>query len=116
VAVYAFFPIAVIRFILNTTILFLKDPDEIHPITGQGNLIQDNLNFLVAPAQHPVLYTLLGSLSPLWFYWLWMNSTGLKNAGEKVSPSIAWAATFAIYGLVICFGVILALLFPSFLS
>ncbi len=115
-AVYASFPVAVIRFILNTIILFIKDPIEIHPITGQGSLIQDNLSFLVTGAENPVLYTLLSAFSLLAFYWIWMNATGLKNAGERVTPSIAWSATLAIFFVGVTLSVVAALLFPSFIS
>ena len=114
--IYASFPVAVIRFILNSIILFLKDPAEIHPILGQQSLIQDNLNFLVSSAEHPVLYTLLGSISLLAFYWLWLNATGLKNAGERVTGTAAWSATIGIYVLLILFGVAMAALFPAFMS
>jgi hypothetical protein len=115
-AVYAAFPVAVIRFVLNMLLLFIKDPDEIHPITGQSSLVQDNLNFLVAPSENPVLYTLLSLFGLLMFYWLWLTATGLKNAGERVTSSIAWTATLTIYGLFILLGVLSALLFPSFIS
>ena len=114
--IYASFPVAVIRFILNSIILFLKDPAEIHPILGQQTLIQDNLNFLVSSAEHPVLYTLLGSISLLAFYWLWLNATGLKHAGEKVTGTAAWSATIGVYVLLILFGVAMAALFPAFMS
>jgi hypothetical protein len=50
------------------------------------------------------------------FYWLWLTATGLKNAGERVTSSIAWTATLTIYGLFILLGVLSALLFPSFIS
>ena len=112
--VYAFFPVAVLRFILNTVILFIKDPTDIHPITGQSSLIQDNLSFLVVPAEHPVLYTLLGMFSLLWFYWIWLNATGLKNTGERVGSSAAWTATLSVFFLMILLGTVAALLFPSF--
>jgi hypothetical protein len=115
-AVYAAFPIAVIRFVLNTIILFIKDPVDIHPITGQGSLIQDNLNFLVTPSEMPVLYTFLSSFSLLAFYWIWMNATGLKNAGERVSASTAWTATLAIFLFGVVLSVVMAFLFPSFIS
>jgi hypothetical protein len=115
-AVYAYFPFSVIRSVLNTLVLYLKDPSEIHPILGQQTLIQDNLNFLVLPAQHPVIYTLLGSLSILGFYWIWLNATGLKNSGEKVSGSIAWSASIGVYALLLCLGLAMAALFPSFIS
>jgi len=115
-AIYASFPVAVIRFVLNTTVLFLKDPDEIHPILGQQTLIQDNLNFLVAPSEHPVIFTLLGSFSILFFYWLWMNATGLKAAGERITGTIAWSAAITIFALIVFFGVAMSALFPSFIS
>jgi hypothetical protein len=115
-AVYAYFPYSVIRFVLNTLVLHLKDPAEIHPIIGQQTLIQDNLNFLVLPADNPILYTLLGAFSILGFYWLWLNSTGLKNAGERVSGSTAWTASIGIYLLLVILGVIAAAIFPSFIS
>lgn len=114
--VYASFPVSIIRFVLNTIILHLKDPTDIHPILGQQSLIQDNLNFLVLPAEHPVIYTVLGAFSLLGFYWLWLNATGLKNAGEKVSGTAAWSATIGVFALLLLFGVAMAALFPSFIS
>ncbi len=115
-AVYAGFPVAVVRFVLNTIILFIKDPIDVHPVLGQSSLIQDNLGFLANAADNPVLYVLLSSFSLLIFYWLWMNATGLKTAGEKVSSTIAWAATLTLFGVILLFGVAMALFFPSFLS
>jgi hypothetical protein len=114
--IYAAFPVAVIRFVLNSIILFLKDPAEIHPILGQQTLIQDNLNFLVSPGENPVIFTLLGSISLLAFYWLWLNATGLKHAGEKVTGTAAWSATIGVYVLLVLFGVTMAALFPAFIS
>ncbi|MBK8467265.1 MAG: YIP1 family protein [Chloracidobacterium sp.] len=114
--IYATFPVSVIRFVLNTVLLFIKDPDDIHPILGQQTLIQDNPNFLVLPAEHPIIFTLLGSFSLLLFYWIWMIATGLKNTGEKVTGTIAWSAALSIYVLLIIFGVAMAALFPSFIS
>lgn len=114
--VYAAFPFSVIRSLLNTLILFLKDPIDIHPILGQSSLIQDNLSFLVLPSEHPVIYVLLASLSLLGFYWLWLNATGLKNAGEKISSNIGWTASISIYLLLVFFSLGMAALFPSFLS
>lgn len=115
-AVYASFPVAVIRFVLNTIVLFIKDPTDIHPIMGQTSLIQDNLGFLVTPADNPVIYTVLASLSLLWFYWVWLNATGLKNTGERVSGSTAWTASVAVFGAIVLLGAAMAFLFPSFIS
>ncbi len=115
-AVYASFPVAVIRFLLSTIILFVKDPTDIHPITGQTSLVQDNLSFLVVPADNPVIYTLLGAFSLLWFYWVWLNAAGIKDAGEKVTPSIGWTAALTVYFLIVALGTVAAFLFPSFIS
>lgn len=116
VGVYAAFPVAVIRFVLNTIVLYMKDPSEIHPILGQSSLIQDNLSFLVSSAENPVIYTVLASLSLLSFYWIWLNATGLQNGGDNVSSSTGWSGSLIAFGIIFFFGVILALLFPSFIS
>jgi hypothetical protein len=115
-AIYAALPIGILKFILNSIILFSKDPSDIHPILGQQSLIQDNLNFLVLPAEHPVIFTLLGSLSLLTFYWVWLNATGLKNAGERVSGTVAWSASLGIFLALIVLGAAMATFFPSFIS
>jgi hypothetical protein len=116
VAAYAAFPVAFIRYVLGSIVLYLKDPTEIHPILGQGSLVQDNLSFLINPADHPVIYVLLASFSLLIFYGLFLNINGLKNAGEKVSPTIAWTASLTIWLIMMIFGVAVAFLFPSFFS
>ncbi len=115
-AIYAALPVSIIRFLLNTVVLYLKDPVDIHPILGQQSLIQDNLSFLVVPSENPVIYTLLASFSVLGFYWLFLNIIGLKNAGEKVSSTVAWSATLAIFLVAVFFGVAMASLFPGFIS
>jgi hypothetical protein len=116
VAIYAAFPVAVLRFILNTLVLYLKDPVEIHPILGQSTLIQDNLGFLVSPGDNPVLYTILASLSLLAFYWVFLNATGLKNGGDKVSSSTGWSAALIAFGILFLFGLTMAVAFPQFIS
>jgi len=114
--IYAALPISIIRFLLNTVILFVKDPNDVHPILGQQSLIQDSLNFLVLPSEHPVIFTLLGAFSLLGFYWLWLNAVGLKNAGERVSGTIGWSASIAIFIVMLVLGVAMATFFPSFIS
>jgi len=113
---YAMFPVYVIRNVLSLIILYLKDPTDIHPIIGQSSLVQDSLNFLVNSPDNPVLFSLLSAFSLLGFYWIWLNATGLKNAGEKVTPTTAWTSVLAIWLLGIVLSVVLALVFPSFLS
>lgn len=116
VAAYAAFPVAVIRNVLGSVVLFLKDPSEIHPILGQTTMVQDNLGFLLNPGQTPVLYVLVASFSLLAFYGLFLSATGLKNAGERVSSTTAWAASIFIYCIAVFFGLVMALVFPSFFT
>jgi hypothetical protein len=116
ITIYAALPVSVIRYVLSTFLLFLKDPDEIHPILGQQALLQDNLGILVQPADSPVLYTLLASISLLGLYWIFLNSIGLKNGGENVTFTMAWAATIIIYVVTVLFAVSMAALFPGFIS
>jgi hypothetical protein len=115
-AVYASFPVEVLRFVLNTIILFIKDPTDIHPILGQSALIQDNLGFLVSPSVSPVIFTLLSSIGILMFYWVWLNAVGLKNAGEKVSSTAAWSATIIIYLVFVAFGAVTSYFFSGFIT
>lgn len=116
VAAYSLFPVSIIRSIISTIILFIRDPSEIHPILGQSSLVQDSLNFLASPATSPVLYTLLSAFGLLSFYWVWLAVTGLKNTGEKVTPTMAWTAVLTIWLVGVMLSVVMALIFPSFMS
>ncbi|HSK70681.1 MAG TPA: YIP1 family protein [Pyrinomonadaceae bacterium] len=115
-SVYAAFPIAVINRVLSLIILFIKDPTDIHPILGSNSLLQDNLGILVTPADNPVLYVLLSAFGILQFYWIFLMATGLKNAGERVSPTTAWTATIVVWLIGVTLSVVMALIFPSFFS
>lgn len=115
-AVYAGFPVFVINKLLSFVILFLKDPADIHPILGGNTLVTDSLNFLVAPSENPVLFVFLGAFSLLSFYWIWLIATGLKNTGERVTGTIAWSAAIGVWLLLTTFSVLMAFLFPSFIS
>jgi hypothetical protein len=116
VAVYAAFPVAVVSSFLSIIILFLKDPVDIHPILGQGNLVQENLGFLFRPAERPALYAFASHISLFWFYWLWLIATGFKNTGDRISTSAAWATALFLFGVLLVFGVASSFLFSSFLS
>ncbi len=113
---YAALPVAVIQKLLSLIILFIKDPDDIHPLLNQESLVQDNLGFFFSPAENPVLFVLATAIGILSFYGLWLRARGLANAGYKVSSTAAWGTTILIWTLALIFGAILAALFPSFLS
>ena len=113
---YAFLPIEVITKLLSLVILYIKSPDDIHPMLGAQTLVQDNLGVLFSPAEHPVLYVLGSSIGVLSFYGLWLRAKGLANAGTKVSSSAAWGVSITLWVLALILGMILAMLFPSFMS
>jgi hypothetical protein len=114
--IYSLVPIVVIGKGLSLVILFIKSPDDIHPILGQETLVQDNLGVLFLPAEHPVFYVLGAAIGVLSLYGLWLRVKGLQNAGTKVSSSAAWGTviTFWVVGLLL--GAVFASLFSAFIS
>ncbi|HVQ38150.1 MAG TPA: YIP1 family protein, partial [Pyrinomonadaceae bacterium] len=113
---YAFLPVVVITKLLSLVILFIKPPEDIHPILGAETLVTDNLGVLFTPAEHPALFVLGASIGVLSFYGLWLRARGLANAGTKVSSSAAWGVAVTLMVLGLIFGMIFATLFSSFLS
>lgn len=113
---YASLPVIVITKLLSLVVLYIKAPEDIHPILGAQTLVQDNLGVLFSPAEHPALYVLGASIGVLSFYGLWLTAKALANAGEKVSSSAAWGVSITLWVLALIFGMIVATLFSSFLS
>lgn len=113
---YSWLPVTVISKLLSLVILFIKAPEDIHPILGAETLVQDNLGVLFSPAEHPALFVLAASIGVLSFYGLWLRAKGLANAGQKVSSSGAWGVTITLWVLGLIFGMIFATLFSSFIS
>ena len=116
VAVYAGLPAIIIDKLLSFVILYLRAPEDLHPILGQNTLVTDNLGALVSPAEHPVLFSLAAAVGVLSFYRLWLLATGLRNGSEKLSKGIAWAVAIIFWLIVVLFGVVMSLLFPQFIS
>lgn len=113
---YAYVPIAVISRLVSLIILFVKDPDDIHPILGQETLVQDNLGILFSPGERPALFSLGAAIGVLSFYGLWLRAKGLANAGQKVGSSAAWGVSITLWVLALILGMIFATLFSSFIS
>src|SRR5260370_1118142 len=86
---YFYMPVAVISKLVSLVILFIKAPDDIHPLIVQETLLTDNLGILFKPADHPVLFVLGSAIGVLSFYGLWLKAKGLANAGQKVSSTAA---------------------------
>jgi len=113
---YASLPVVVIQKVISLIILFIKDPDDIHPIMGQETLVQDNLGRLFTPADHPVLFVGASVIGVLSFYGLWLRARGLQNGGTKVSSTAAWGATLSVFLLWLIFVLSITAIFPSFIS
>ena len=116
VAAYAAFPVVVIQKVISFIILFVKSPDDIHPLIGQETLVTDNLGILFKSAEHPVLYVAASAIGILSFYKLWLTATGLREGGYKVSSGAGWGVAITLWVLGLLFGLAIASIFPSFLS
>ena len=116
VAAYAAFPVLVIQKVISFIILFVKSPDDIHPLIGQETLVTDNLGILLKAAEHPVLYVTASAIGILSFYKLWLTAKGLSEGGYKVSSSAGWGVAITLWVLGLFLGIAAAAIFPSFLS
>lgn len=113
---YASLPVLVIQKMVSLVILFIKAPEDVHPIMGQESLLQDNLGILFNPAEHPVLFVASSVIGVLSFYGIWLRATGLKNGGDKVSSTAAWGGTLMVWILALLFFLTITAIFPSFIS
>jgi hypothetical protein len=116
VAAYVGFPVIVIQKVISFIILFIKSPDDIHPLIGQDNLVTDNLGILFKSAEHPVLFVAASAIGILSFYKLWLTATGLREGGYKVSSSAGWGVAITLWILGLLLGLAIAAIFGSFLS
>jgi Flp pilus assembly protein TadB len=113
---YSFVPVVVITKVISLVILYIKAPEDIHPILGAETLLQDNLGILFTPAEHPALFVLGSVIGVLSFYGLWLRAKGLANAGQKVSSGTAWGVSITLFVLATIVGMIFTTLFSSFIS
>jgi hypothetical protein len=113
---HAVFPITLISKLLSLVILYIKAPEDLHPILGQETLVQDNLGLLFSPAAHPVLFVLASSIGVLSFYGLWLKAKGLHNGATRMSSTAGWgvAITFWVLGLLLV--TLITALFPGFIG
>ena len=116
VVAYVSLPVTLIQKGISFIILYLKSPEDIHPILGQESLVYDNLGLLVAAKDHPILYVIATAIGLLTFYRLWLNATGLREGGYKVSSTAAWGVTITLAAIGLLFGIAIAAIFPGFLG
>lgn len=113
---YSLVPVVILGKGLSLVILFIKSPEDIHPILGQETLVQDNLGVLFAPAEHPVFFVLASTIGVLSLYGLWLRAKGLQHAGIKVSSSAAWGTVVTLWLIGLLLGAVFASLFSAFIS
>jgi len=116
VVAFATLPAALISKAVSFLLLYLKSPDDIHPLMGQETLLQDNLGILFSPKDHPVLFVMAASIGILSFYKLWLMAKGLKEGGTKVSSTAAWGVAITLWVIGLLLVVSITALFPSFIS
>jgi ABC-type multidrug transport system fused ATPase/permease subunit len=116
VMIWASLPPVIIGNVLNLVLLYIKDPDDIHPILGQSGLVTDNLGALVKPASSPVLFAILTAFGVLTFYLMWLRATGLRNGGERISSTSAWSIAIAFWVIGLVTAVASSALFGNFIS
>lgn len=115
-AVWAALPPIIIGKVLSLVLLYIKDPDDIHPILGQETLVTDNLGALVRPADSPVLFSVLATFGVLAFYQLWLTATGLRHTSDRLSKGSAWTIAIIFFGIALLLRVASSALFGSFIS
>lgn len=113
---YSLLPVVVIQKILGLVILYLKSPDDLHPILNQETTLQDNLGILLTPADHPVLFVMASFIGLTSFYWLWLRAKGIHFGGTRVSKGQGWGVAITLWLLLLVFVVIVTALFPQFIS
>jgi hypothetical protein len=116
VVFYYWLPVTAIQKLLGLGILYLKSPDDLHPILNQETTFQDNLGILMTPADHPVLFVLLSFIGFTWIYTLWLRAKGLNLAATRMGSSAAWGVSITLYVLLIIFVTIWTSLFSSFIT
>ena len=116
VVFYYWLPVVAIQKILGLLILYLKSPEDLHPILNQDTTLQDNLSILFSSAEHPVLYVLMSFIGLTWLYLLWLRAKGLRYGGTKVSNGAAWAVSITLYIVLMIAVTIWTSLFSGFIS
>jgi hypothetical protein len=116
VVFYSMLPIVVLQKLLGLVILYLKSPDDLHPILNQETTLQDNLGILLSPAEHPVLFVMASFIGLTSFYWLWLRAKGIHLGGTRVSKGQGWGVALTLWLLLLVIAVIFTALFPGFIS
>lgn len=116
VTFYSALPVIVIQKVLGLVILYLKSPDDLHPILNQETTLQDNLGILFSPGDHPVLFVIASFIGLTSFYGLWLRAKGLHMGATRVGKGAAWGVAITLWLLVLLLASIFTAIFPGFIS
>ena len=116
VTFYSALPVVLIQKVLGLVIMYLKSPDDLHPILNQETTLQDNLGILLAPADHPVLFVIASFIGLTSFYFLWLRAKGLHHGATRVGKGAAWGVSITLWVLLLLMVTIVTALFPQFIS
>ena len=116
VTFFSALPVIAIQKLLGLAILYLKSPDDLHPILNQETTLQDNLGILLSPADHPILFVIASFIGLTSFYGLWLRAKGLHMGATRVSKGAAWGVTITLFTLLVLLVTIMTAIFPGFIS
>lgn len=116
VTLYATLPVVAIQKILGLVILYLKAPEDLHPILNAETTLQDNLGILLSPANHPILFVMASFIGITSLYGLWLRAKGLHYGSTKVSKGAGWGVAICLWLVLLLFATVLTALFPGFIS
>ncbi|HKR13884.1 MAG TPA: YIP1 family protein [Pyrinomonadaceae bacterium] len=116
VVFYSWLPVAAILRILGLVILYIKSPEDLHPILNAETTLQDNLGILFSPADHPILFVLASFIGLTSFYGLWLRAKGLHLGATRGSSGAGWGVAITLWLLALLFVTALTALFPGFIS
>jgi hypothetical protein len=116
VTFYAALPVVVIQKLLGLVILYLKSPDDLHPILNQETMLQDNLGILLTPSEHPVLFVIASFFGLTSFYLVWLRAKGMHLGATRASSSAGWGVSIMIFVLTLILATIFTALFSGFIT
>ena len=116
VTFYAALPVIIIQKVLGLVILYLKSPDDLHPILNQETTLQDNLGILLMPSEHPVLFVMASMIGLTSFYLVWLRAKGLHLGATRASSSAGWGVSILLFVLTFILVTIFTWMFSGFIS
>jgi hypothetical protein len=109
-------PVIAIQKVLGLVILYLKAPEDLHPVLNQQTTLQDNLGILISPAAHPVLFVIASFIGFTSFYGLWLRAKGLHLGATRASSGQGWGVSMVLWVLLLILATIFTALFSNFIS